>query len=317
MLRHASRDAIPQRWRARRGARTHRWPRRIDRPDTPDLHVTAVRRLPALAAQLAPFPDALDARLNAALAVARHRRSSTRIRPKRSSTRSPAATSSSSRRPRRARRSATTRRCCNAILQDPSSRALYLFPTKALAQDQLAELQAMCETLDAAATGDADRRLHLRRRHAAGRAPHDPRARAPRAQQSRHGALRHPAAPSALGEAVREPALRRSSTSCTRIAACSAAICATCCGGCGASAGTTDRIRCSSARRRRSPTRASWPSGSPSSRSSSSTRAARRAARSSSSSSTRRSSTSSSASGARISARRGGSRPSSSSATCS
>ena len=26
----------------------------------------------------------------------------------------------------------------NAILQDPSTRALYLFPTKALAQDQLA-----------------------------------------------------------------------------------------------------------------------------------------------------------------------------------
>ena len=35
----------------------------------------------------------------------------------------------------------------NAILEDPSSRALYLFPTKALAQDQLAELQAMCEQL--------------------------------------------------------------------------------------------------------------------------------------------------------------------------
>ena len=38
----------------------------------------------------------------------------------------------------------------HSILQDPSSRALYLFPTKALAQDQLAELQTMCETLDAA-----------------------------------------------------------------------------------------------------------------------------------------------------------------------
>src|SRR6202040_631286 len=34
-----------------------------------------------------------------------------------------------------------------AILQDPASRALYLFPTKALAQDQLAELQTLCETL--------------------------------------------------------------------------------------------------------------------------------------------------------------------------
>ena len=31
----------------------------------------------------------------------------------------------------------------NAILKDPSTRALYLFPTKALAQDQLAELHAL------------------------------------------------------------------------------------------------------------------------------------------------------------------------------
>ncbi len=30
----------------------------------------------------------------------------------------------------------------SSILRDPSSRALYLFPTKALAQDQLAELHA-------------------------------------------------------------------------------------------------------------------------------------------------------------------------------
>src|SRR5712691_5597728 len=37
------------------------------RPDTPDHHVTAVRRLPAVAAQYAPFPAALDARLTGAL----------------------------------------------------------------------------------------------------------------------------------------------------------------------------------------------------------------------------------------------------------
>ena len=35
----------------------------------------------------------------------------------------------------------------NAILQDPASRALYLFPTKALAQDQLAELHARLREL--------------------------------------------------------------------------------------------------------------------------------------------------------------------------
>jgi DEAD/DEAH box helicase domain-containing protein len=40
----------------------------------------------------------------------------------------------------------------HSILQDSSSRALYLFPTKALAQDQLAELQGLCESLAATAS---------------------------------------------------------------------------------------------------------------------------------------------------------------------
>ena len=126
--------------------------REIDRPDTPDLHVTAVRRLPAVAAQLAPFPDALDDRLKAALrargieqlythqaeaiAHALAGRHAVVITP-----------------------TASGKTLCynapvlDAILKDPSSRALYLFPTKALAQDQLAELQAMCEQIDHA-TGE-------------------------------------------------------------------------------------------------------------------------------------------------------------------
>src|SRR6185295_5106533 len=37
--------------------------RALERPDTPDLHVTAARRLPAVAAQYAPFPAELDSRL--------------------------------------------------------------------------------------------------------------------------------------------------------------------------------------------------------------------------------------------------------------
>ncbi len=119
----------------------------IDRPDTPDLHVTAVRRLPAIAARYAPFPSALDARLVRALGSrgvsqlythqaeaighALDGRNVVVITP-----------------------TASGKTLCynapvlNAVLQDPSSRALYLFPTKALAQDQLAELQALCETLD-------------------------------------------------------------------------------------------------------------------------------------------------------------------------
>src|SRR5947199_6510624 len=123
-----------------------------ERPDTPDLHVTALRRLPALAAQYVPFPKPLDRRLTNALEArgikqlythqadaiehAINGRNVVVITP-----------------------TASGKTLCynapvlNAVLQDPSSRALYLFPTKALAQDQLAELQTMCETI-AIASGD-------------------------------------------------------------------------------------------------------------------------------------------------------------------
>ena len=124
-----------------------------NREDTPDSHVTALRCLPAVAAQYAPFPEALDPRLTKALSGrgivdpythqaeaiehALARRNVVVITP-----------------------TASGKTLCynapvlNAILQDPSSRALYLFPTKALAQDQLAELQGLCETIDKA-TGES------------------------------------------------------------------------------------------------------------------------------------------------------------------
>ena len=51
------------------------------------------------------------------------------------------------------------------LMADPEARALYLFPTKALAEDQLHEFHATVER-----DGRADPGLHLRRRHAAGRA---------------------------------------------------------------------------------------------------------------------------------------------------
>ena len=141
-----------------------------------DAHVTAVRRIPAVAAAFAPFPASLDPPPHRGARRARHRRAlhapgrGDRPRARRD------ATSWSSRRPRPARRSATTRRCSTRSCSDPSARALYLFPTKALAQDQLAELQATrARSSDAMRTQRDDRRLHLRRRHAAGRAPRDPR----------------------------------------------------------------------------------------------------------------------------------------------
>ncbi|HEX2309196.1 MAG TPA: DEAD/DEAH box helicase [Vicinamibacterales bacterium] len=121
-----------------------------DRPDTPDGWVTAVRTVPARQAAYAPWPDAIDPRLRAALeargisqpyshqalaiehALARRNVVVT----------TPTASGKTL--------------CYNApvlsrVLQDPAARALYLFPTKALAQDQLAELHALGEQVNRAA----------------------------------------------------------------------------------------------------------------------------------------------------------------------
>ncbi len=111
-----------------------------------DPHVTAIRRLPALIAQHAPFPEALDPRLIRAFQArgidqlythqaesidhAVHGRHVVIVTP-----------------------TASGKTLCynapvlDAILKDPASRALYLFPTKALAQDQFANLQQLVELL--------------------------------------------------------------------------------------------------------------------------------------------------------------------------
>src|SRR5215472_13875955 len=117
-----------------------------ERPDTPDLHVTALRRIPAVSARYAPFPSALDARLTQALG-------SRGISDLYSHQAEAIEHSLALRNVVVITPTASGKTLCynapvlSTILRDLSSRALYLFPTKALAQDQLAELQAMCETI--------------------------------------------------------------------------------------------------------------------------------------------------------------------------
>ena len=111
-----------------------------------DPHVTAVRRMPPVPAEYAPFPELFDARLKSAMqargleqlyshqaAAIDHALSGRNVVVV-----TPTASGKTL--------------CYNApvlqsILADPSTRALYLFPTKALAQDQLAELHQMAEML--------------------------------------------------------------------------------------------------------------------------------------------------------------------------
>ncbi|HEV2984439.1 MAG TPA: DEAD/DEAH box helicase, partial [Vicinamibacterales bacterium] len=118
----------------------------VDRPDTPDLHITAVRRLPATTAQFAPFPDALDGRLKNAL-------SSRGIEQLYTHQADAIDHALAGRNVVVITPTASGKTLCynapvlHSILHDPSSRALYLFPTKALAQDQLAELHTMSDAL--------------------------------------------------------------------------------------------------------------------------------------------------------------------------
>ena len=118
-----------------------------------DPHITTVRRLEAQAAQFAPFPAGLDERLvralrgrgveqlythqAAAIDAALDRRHVVVVTPTASG----------------------KTLCYNApilqrVLDNPSSRALYLFPTKALAQDQLAELHQLAERIGAEGGGE-------------------------------------------------------------------------------------------------------------------------------------------------------------------
>ena len=109
--------------------------------------VTAWRRFPAEPAQFADYPDAVDDRLRAALAaggitrpyVHQAEAMAHALEGRHVVTITPTASGKTL--------------CYNApvlsaILRDPATRALYLFPTKALAQDQLAELLTLTGRLE-------------------------------------------------------------------------------------------------------------------------------------------------------------------------
>jgi DEAD/DEAH box helicase domain-containing protein len=118
----------------------------LERKDTPDGIVTAVRRLPASAARVTPFPEAIDPRLKAAL----ERRGIAQLYSHQAAS---FAHIAAGRNIVVTTPTASGKTLCynlpvlNAVLQNPAARALYLFPTKALAQDQMAELHDLVGAL--------------------------------------------------------------------------------------------------------------------------------------------------------------------------
>jgi DEAD/DEAH box helicase domain-containing protein len=126
---------------------------RLRQGDDPDGWVTTVRTLPAAEARFAPWPEIVDPRLRTALeargvaqlythqaAALTHALGGEDV-----VVTTPTASGKTL--------------CYNApvlstILADPASRAIYLFPTKALAQDQLAELHELTSHVNQAAGTD-------------------------------------------------------------------------------------------------------------------------------------------------------------------
>jgi DEAD/DEAH box helicase domain-containing protein len=123
----------------------------LERPDTPDGVITAVRRLAPVEARYAPFPDLIDPRLQAAF----ERRGVTQLYSHQADSFAHVA---AGRNVVITTPTASGKTLCynlpvlNAVLRNPAARALYLFPTKALAQDQMAELHELVGELGL--TGD-------------------------------------------------------------------------------------------------------------------------------------------------------------------
>ena len=179
----------------------------LERPDTPEGVVTAVRRLAPIEARYSPYPEAIDPRLQAAL----ERRGISQLYVHQAEA---FAHIAAGHHIVVTTPTASGKTLCynlpvlNAVLQNPAARALYLFPTKALAQDQMAELHELVGELGEAGaepigvhTYDGDTPADARRT--------DSHPCACGVEQPRHAALGHPAAPPALGQAVRKSAIHR------------------------------------------------------------------------------------------------------------
>jgi DEAD/DEAH box helicase domain-containing protein len=112
--------------------------------------VTAWERLPARAAHLAPFPPGLDPRLAAALRAQSieqlYVHQARAVEAALSGENVVLATATAS-----GKTLAYNLPVLHALLADPAACALYLFPTKALAHDQIAALRAFTEALPAVA----------------------------------------------------------------------------------------------------------------------------------------------------------------------
>jgi DEAD/DEAH box helicase domain-containing protein len=138
-----STSLVERKDKALRGALEHLAPGPwMERADTPDGVITAVRRLPPVEATFAPFPDGLDPRLRAALekrGLAQLYSHQAEAYQRVAAGEHIVVTTPT----------ASGKTLCynlpvlDQILKDPASRALYLFPTKALAQDQMAELHEL------------------------------------------------------------------------------------------------------------------------------------------------------------------------------
>ncbi len=115
-----------------------------------DQHVTAVRRLPAQEARYADFPEGTHPALLAALAA----RGITRPYTHQAEAMSTALAGGNV---VVVTPTASGKTLCyngpvlSTLLEEPGARALYLYPTKALAQDQLAELHALVQPINEAA----------------------------------------------------------------------------------------------------------------------------------------------------------------------